>query len=171
MVPSAPQLAKRHPSGLTGPDAVWRSPIGPVAIRVAGDRLVGIDFLPDDPPEIAPRGGYAAEVLAQLQGYFQQPQRPFDLTLATTGTPFQERVWAELRRIPPGRMRTYGELARMLGSSPRAVGGACRANPCPLVTPCHRVISAQGLGGFMGRSEGRALEIKHWLLHHEGVAA
>jgi methylated-DNA-[protein]-cysteine S-methyltransferase len=73
-----------------------------------------------------------------------------------------------LRSIPPGRTRTYGELASKLGTSARAVGGACRANPCPVVVPCHRVVAANGLGGFAGDTSGRKLEVKRWLLRHEG---
>jgi methylated-DNA-[protein]-cysteine S-methyltransferase len=84
------------------------------------------------------------------------------------GTPFQRRVWHALRRIPSGCTRSYGELARELGSSARAVGGACRRNPIPIVVPCHRVIAAGGgAGGFMGQRSGDALAIKTWLLDHE----
>jgi methylated-DNA-[protein]-cysteine S-methyltransferase len=76
-----------------------------------------------------------------------------------------------MQRIPAGRTRTYGELARDLRSSARAVGGACGANPIPLIVPCHRIIAASGrIGGFMGAStEGFELGIKRWLLEHEGA--
>jgi methylated-DNA-[protein]-cysteine S-methyltransferase len=76
-----------------------------------------------------------------------------------------------MQRIPAGRTRTYGDLARELGSSARAVGGACGANPLPVVVPCHRVIAANGaLGGFMGaKDDGFELGIKRWLLGHEGA--
>jgi methylated-DNA-[protein]-cysteine S-methyltransferase len=77
-----------------------------------------------------------------------------------------------MQRIAAGKTRTYGELAAELRSSARAVGGACGANPIPVVVPCHRVIAAGGaIGGFMGaRSEGFELGIKRWLLEHEGAA-
>jgi len=80
-------------------------------------------------------------------------------------------VWEAMQRIEAGHTRTYGELARELGSSARAVGGACGANPIPLIVPCHRVIAAnRSLGGFMGaRAEGFELGIKRWLLEHEGA--
>ena len=65
--------------------------------------------------------------------------------------------------------RTYRDLAEQLGSVPRAVGQACRANPCPIVVPCHRVVAVKGLGGFAGDRAGRKLAIKRWLLRHEGV--
>ncbi len=76
-----------------------------------------------------------------------------------------------MQRIECGRTRSYGEIARELGSSARAVGGACGANPIPVVVPCHRVIgSGRALGGFMGsRVEGFELGIKRWLLEHEGA--
>jgi methylated-DNA-[protein]-cysteine S-methyltransferase len=71
--------------------------------------------------------------------------------------------------IPPGEVRTYGALARKLRSSARAVGNACRANPVPMVVPCHRVVGATGLGGYMGAFTGDPLAIKEWLLRHEGA--
>ncbi|MCP4042152.1 MAG: MGMT family protein, partial [Gammaproteobacteria bacterium] len=83
------------------------------------------------------------------------------------GTDHQLRVWNALGEIPPGETMTYGELARHLGSGPRAVGNACRSNPVPIVVPCHRVVSATGLGGFMGDTAGEPMAIKSWLLRHE----
>jgi len=83
------------------------------------------------------------------------------------GTAFQRKVWAELLHIPWGESITYAELARRVASSPRAVGGALRANPLPIFIPCHRVVAASGLGGYAGASElGQAR--KRWLLQHEG---
>jgi methylated-DNA-[protein]-cysteine S-methyltransferase len=85
------------------------------------------------------------------------------------GTPFQRRVWAALRTIPPGATRTYGEIAHLIGAptAARAVGAACRANPIWLVVPCHRVIGASGkLTGYAA-----GLDTKRWLLAHEAVHA
>jgi len=82
-------------------------------------------------------------------------------------TPFRRRVWAELRRIPRGATRSYGEVADELGKrrAARAVGGACGANPVPVLIPCHRVLAANGrLGGFSG-----GLDWKRRLLAIEGV--
>jgi methylated-DNA-[protein]-cysteine S-methyltransferase len=104
----------------------------------------------------------------ELMAYFNGSQTDFAaLTLDPQGTPFQLRVWQELRRIPWGQTISYGELARRVGNpkAARAVGQANAVNPIPLIIPCHRVIAADGsLGGY---SSG--LERKRWLLHHEGV--
>jgi methylated-DNA-[protein]-cysteine S-methyltransferase len=89
---------------------------------------------------------------------------PFELD----GTPFQRRVWSAIATIVPGRTLTYNDLARTLGTAPRPVGGACGANRLPLVIPCHRVVGANGLGGFMNVRSGNPLDVKRWLLRHEG---
>ena len=107
----------------------------------------------------------------QLQAYLEDPAFEFDVPLRLSGTHHQLAVWEAMRAIPAGETRTYGELAQSIGSSARAVGGACGANPVPIVVPCHRVVGAGGsLGGFMGaREEGFELSIKRWLLAHEGA--
>ena len=106
---------------------------------------------------------------SQLNNYFCSAT-PFPAnSLAPQGTPFQRSVWRELSKIPLGETRTYGDIANKLNSSPRAVGNACRKNPIQIIIPCHRVISAKGIGGYAGETEGRQLSIKRWLLKHEGV--
>lgn len=91
--------------------------------------------------------------------------RPGDLSLAPRGTDFQLRVWRELCEIPYGHMTTYGDIARRVGSSPRAVGGAIGHNPISVIIPCHRVIGAGG--DLTGYAAGTG--IKQHLLHHEGI--
>jgi methylated-DNA-[protein]-cysteine S-methyltransferase len=89
---------------------------------------------------------------------------PLDLT---KGTEFQQQVWRALQKIPLGQTRSYGEIAKMIGKpkAVRAVGGACGANPIPLLVPCHRVLAAnRKIGGFSG-----GLDRKKSLLEHEGV--
>ena len=79
-------------------------------------------------------------------------------------------MWNAIQGIGVGKTSTYGEIAKLIKSGPRAVGTACGANPYPLVTPCHRIISAQGLGGFMKEdAPGFYRQIKAWLLKHEGA--
>ncbi|MCG6898252.1 MAG: methylated-DNA--[protein]-cysteine S-methyltransferase [Thiocapsa sp.] len=151
------------------PQTLIDTPFGPIGIRWLGETLTGVDL---DPPVERAEGGYATvppSIQRQFSAYFED-RSGFDLAVALAGTAFQERVWDELRRIPPGKTRTYGEIAGLLRSSPRAVGQACRANPCPIVVPCHRVVASRGLGGFSGDSSGRKLAVKRWLLRHEGVA-
>ena len=92
----------------------------------------------------------------------------FNLPLAPGGSDFQKRVWAALCAIPPGETRSYADIARTIGSAPRAVGGANGANPIPLFIPCHRVIAADGsLGGYSG---GDGPVTKRYLLDHESRA-
>ncbi len=101
----------------------------------------------------------------QLLEYFDGARRDFDLPLAPAGTPFQHRVWDELRRIPYGETISYGELARRIGrpTASRAVGAANGRNPLAIVVPCHRVIGADGtLTGY-----GGGLPVKETLLAHE----
>ena len=104
----------------------------------------------------------------QLQDYFDGKRLTFDLPLAPHGSAFQKRVWAALCAIPPGETRSYADIARAIGSAPRAVGGANGANPIPIVIPCHRVVAADGsLGGYSG-GEGPAT--KRFLLDLESRA-
>jgi len=135
--------------------------------RLEDERLVGLDYLFSGIEPLDARTPLAREVAHQLKAYFRNPAYRFELPMAVRGTPFQRRVWSALKAIPAGERRTYGALARKLGSSPRAVGGACRTNPIPIIIPCHRVVSATGPGGYAGHTGGRNLEIKQWLLSHE----
>ena len=154
-------------------DAVVATPLHDLllGIRLEQGRLCSIDFLRGEWALQSARHHIAREVAQQLARYFADPRWVFDLPLAAIGTPFQQRVWQTLRGLRAGWPVTYGALARELGSSARAVGGACRANPIPIVIPCHRVVSATGLGGFMGRTFGSETALKQWLLEHERGAA
>ncbi|MDR1281156.1 MAG: methylated-DNA--[protein]-cysteine S-methyltransferase [Opitutaceae bacterium] len=101
----------------------------------------------------------------QIEDYFAGRRRTFDLPLAPQGSPYQLRVWTVLGEIPFGETRSYGELARALNSSPRAIGRANGTNPIALIIPCHRVIGADGsLTGFAFGEDA-----KRRLLAHEGV--
>jgi len=149
--------------------ALFDTPLGPIALRWEGETLTGVDLEPD-PAERGKGDVPPRAVTRQLGQYFADGHAGFDLAVAATGTQFQQRVWSLMRAIPAGETRTYGAIARELGSAPRAVGQACRANPLPIVVPCHRVVGARGLGGFAGDTSGRRLAVKQWLLRHEGVA-
>ena len=148
--------------------AVVGTPFGTIGVAWRDQVLTRMELSPEDFKTTGePLPAFVAET---LDAYFRDGTSALNLPIRLQGTPFQCRVWKALREIPPGRTITYGELARKLGSSARAVGGACRANPCPIVVPCHRVVAVNGLGGFSGDASGRKLEIKRWLLCHEGNA-
>jgi methylated-DNA-[protein]-cysteine S-methyltransferase len=149
-----------------------RTPFATLGVTTTETHLTGIRFLSPSVPALAPRRGSIAHLACvQLQAYLDDPRFDFDLPLALSGTRHRLAVWEAMQRIPAGRTRTYGELAQELASSARAVGGACGANPIPVVVPCHRVIAAgRAIGGFMGaKAEGFELGIKRWLLGHEGA--
>jgi methylated-DNA-[protein]-cysteine S-methyltransferase len=103
-----------------------------------------------------------SETIRQLRAYFAGEIENFDLALAPEGTPFQQKVWDELQRIPYGTTVSYGDLARRIGNpnASRAVGLANGSNPIPIVIPCHRVIGSNGkLTGY-----GGGLQLKEQLL-------
>jgi methylated-DNA-[protein]-cysteine S-methyltransferase len=145
------------------------APFAVLGIRTAGGAVTGIDYLPKGERAQAPANVLARRACRQLERYFDDPEFRFTLPLAPAGTAFRRKVWDALATIPVGESRTYGELARSLHTAPRAVGGACGANPIALIIPCHRVVGSQGsLGGFMGATDGNPIAIKRWLLAHEG---
>lgn len=156
------------------------SPIGTILIISDGRRLIALDYRGYDHRmngflaarfgeyelrEAADPGGATSALRAYLGGDLRAIET---LPCDGGGTPFQESVWAELRRIPAGTTITYGELARRVGqpNASRAVGHANSLNPIAIVVPCHRVIGANAtLTGYAG-----GLDRKRWLLTHEGVA-
>jgi len=102
-----------------------------------------------------------------LKRYFSSEAELNHYPLDIQGSPFRLRVWSALRKIPLGKVATYGEIAAKIGKlrGGRAIGQACGSNPVVLFVPCHRVVSARGkLGGF-----GGGISLKRSLLHHEGV--
>lgn len=161
----APAAAPRTPDD----DARIAAPFATLGVRVQAGHLAALTYLPRDTAERAPANALAARVVRELERYFDDPEYRFTVPLAPGGTDFRRRVWSHLSTIPVGESRTYGEVARALRSAPRAVGGACGANPIALVIPCHRVVGSRGaLGGFMHAAEGDPIAIKRWLLVHEG---
>jgi len=143
------------------------TPVGKLALRMQEGVLLKIDFLAQQQRPNRNNQQQFKKLTNQLQQYFRNPQTHFNIKSDERGTAFQQRVWQALRDIPSGETRTYGQIAKQLNSSPRAVGNACRANPLPIITPCHRVTAANGTGGFAGARQGRLPDIKKWLLKHE----
>ncbi len=145
------------------------TPFAVLGIRAPGVLLAGIDYLPRGAATLAPVNRLAAEVCRQVERYLDDPAFRFDLPFELNGTAFQQRVWRAICAIPRASTLTYLDVARLLDSAPRPVGGACGANRIPLVIPCHRVVASHGIGGFMNARGGAPIEIKKWLLRHEGV--
>jgi methylated-DNA-[protein]-cysteine S-methyltransferase len=135
---------------------VYESPFGPLTLFAGrGGALTGLAFpgrargLAEDGRDPAALAGAAG----QLEAYFAGERRAFELDLDLRGTPFQQRVWAELRRIPYGATVSYTQLAERIGRSDivRAVGAAVGRTPVPIIVPCHRVLGADGsLTGYGG---------------------
>lgn len=148
--------------------AVQPMPWGGMGVRLVGEAISELVFLPDGRGDVAAsRHPLAREACRQIAAYGRDAAFRFDLPLLLRGTPFQRSVWQAIAAVPRGRTRRYGEIAGELGSSARAVGQACGANRLPLVIPCHRVVAAGGIGGFAHHRDGYLLQAKRWLLAHE----
>lgn len=151
-------------------DVIVEFPKMKVAVATRDDRVVEIRYLPPSVEAKAPVNDLAALAASQLERYREDPDVRFDLPLEIEGSSLQRAVWEAMCAIPRGRTRTYGELARELGVDARAVGQACGDNRLPVVIPCHRVVAADGIGGFGHATGGYLLEAKRWLLMHEAPA-
>jgi methylated-DNA-[protein]-cysteine S-methyltransferase len=148
-------------------DVVIAFPRMKVGVRTRDERVVEIRYLPDTASPLAPANRLAEKAAQQLERYREDPDAGFDLPLLVEGTPFQRRLWDALCEIPRGRTVTYGELGRRLDAPARAVGQACGDNRLPIVIPCHRVVAADGIGGFAHAKVGYLIDAKRWLLEHE----
>jgi methylated-DNA-[protein]-cysteine S-methyltransferase len=162
-------------------NAVIEFPKMKVAVATRDALVVGIKYLPLSDNSKDPDNALAERAVRQLERYRENPDAKFDLPLLIEGSEFQRRVWDAMCAIPRGRTLTYGEMARKLGGmdheAARAVGQACGDNRLPVVIPCHRVVAADGIGGFshtasgVHRStDGYLIDAKRWLLMHEASA-
>lgn len=158
------------------------SPAGPIRVIAQRGAVTAVEFTAAPPADAAPRSSMRVaaersagrpvgdradddpllrEAARQLTAYFARELKEFDLPLSPDGTPFQQRVWAELRRIGYGETATYGEIAARLGmnaGASRAVGAANGRNPIGIVIPCHRVVGTKGsLSGYAGGVERKRL--------------
>ncbi len=148
---------------------VMDSPIGRLAIHTRDGKVTQVDYGVRREVTRNLTDPLHRKIKQQVQAYFSRASSRFSLPLALQGTPFQLKVWRALQAIPVSQTMSYGELASRLHSSARAVGNACRANPVPLIVPCHRVIAKNGIGGFSGATQGKPIDRKRWLLAHEGA--
>lgn len=145
------------------------TPFAVLGIRTLGERVIDIDYLPRGIATLAPLNAVAERACREIDRYLADPKYAPKVPFDYDGTAFQCRVWKRISTIPAGLTLTYKDIASSLKTAPRPVGGACGANRIPIVIPCHRVVGAQGLGGFMRSGGADALQIKRWLLRHEGI--
>lgn len=132
--------------------AIYHSPFGDMELDYEKDAVTALKMAEKKAAGEAPEG-LALAVFQELDEYFQGKRKTFDIPLRTHGTPFQEKVWAALRAIPYGEVRSYKEVAEAIGhpKAYRAVGMANNANPIFIIVPCHRVIGSDGsLTGYGG---------------------
>jgi methylated-DNA-[protein]-cysteine S-methyltransferase len=146
------------------PQLSLHSPVGDLTVSEEAGRIVALDWGWGRDQAATPLLRRARE---QLEAYFGQALTAFDLPLAPAGTAYRQRVWAAMQRIPFGETRPYAALATTVGGSARAIGGACAANPIPILIPCHRVVGSTGEGGYSG---GEGLPTKRALLAIEAGA-
>ncbi len=144
------------------PNLAMHSPMGPLTLHEEDGAIVTIGWGWSTTSEETGLLGLARD---QLREFFDGERTDFSLPLNPAGTTHQRNVWSAMRRIPFGETQTYGDLARTIGSGPRAVGGACGRNPIPIVIPCHRVVG--GNGKLTGYSGGDGLGSKRYLLDLE----
>jgi methylated-DNA-[protein]-cysteine S-methyltransferase len=144
--------------------AMMPSPFGPLTLTERAGQIVALDW--EDGADDAPTP-LLTEAMRQLSAYIDHRLTAFDLRF-DWGTGLHEKVRRAMAAIPFGHTRTYGEIAREVGAPAQAVGQACGANPLPILIPCHRVLGAQGLGGFSAKG---GVETKVALLRHEGAAS
>lgn len=144
------------------------SPLGPIRLTSDQGALCSLEFTTDPVSERPPSDPVLQQAARELEEYFQGQRKAFTVKIAQTGTPFQQKVWAELLKIPYGTTISYGELARRVSNpgASRAVGSANGRNQIAIIVPCHRVItSAHQLGGYASGPAHKA-----FLLDLEGAS-
>lgn len=145
------------------------TPIGRLYARASEAGVTRLSIVPDPDINYLPeeRSDFPWPLAQQLRGYFAGKRRQFDLPLDITASDFDRLVYEQLMRIPYGQTITYGELARRTGNprAARAVGGANGRNPVLIIVPCHRVVAANGMGGYSA-----GLRLKRQLLELEALA-
>ena len=147
--------------------AIISTPIGKLGIKPVGNAISGISWLSNNYDSIEPDSDFVQQVCVKIKDYFYSGVQLSSVPLNYFGSEFQIKVWKALIEIPAGTKVSYGDLSKKLNTSSRAIGQACRTNRIVLFVPCHRVVSVNGLGGYMGKAN--QVNIKEWLLRHEGA--
>ena len=143
----------------------YQSAVGSIKIVVTDKKVQSVSFQEKTDNFLNDTHFLLTEVVHQLDEYFEGKRHEFDLPLAPQGTPFQKKVWNQLRQIPYGKTASYLDIAKAVGNEKavRAVGAANKKNPIAIIIPCHRVIGSNGkLTGYAG-----GLWRKERLLKHE----
>ncbi len=153
-------------------NAVVKTPFGALGIRVnsAQTHIQEFIYLPAEVQSQNADCELAALASEQVQRFIDEPAFKFELPLLHQGTEFQNKVWRVIASLDAGQVLTYKQVGQIIScGAPRAVGGACGANPYPLIVPCHRVVASNGIGGFARNDGGFYVGIKRWLLAREGI--
>ena len=138
-----------------------------VGVAARGGVVTSLKYLHVSSPSVAAKNALAEKAARQLEAYKRDANSTFDLPVVIEGTELQKAVWRAMCAIPRGKTRTYGDLAGELGADARDIGQCCGDNRLPLVIPCHRIVAADGIGGFAHSTSGYLIEAKRWLLMHE----
>ena len=138
-----------------------------VGVATRDGVVTSLKYLHVSSPSVAAKNALAEKAARQLEAYKRDANSTFDLPVVIEGTELQKAVWRAMCAIPRGKTRTYGDLARELGADARDIGQCCGDNRLPLVIPCHRIVAADGIGGFAHSTSGYLIEAKRWLLMHE----
>ncbi len=138
------------------------SPLGPLSITEEEGAITRVDW---KKPDIAGMSDLLKETGKQMAAYFAGELRAFNLPLKPKGDAFQQSVCEAMLAIPYGETTTYGAIADKLGTYGQPVGKACGGNSIPIIIPCHRVLAADGIGGYSGDG---GVERKIELLKLEG---
>lgn len=144
--------------------AAFATPIGRVEVTGDDAWLYGVRIGPRDGATHPASADAVRQAREQIEAWFAGERTTFDLSLASAATPRGAVLRDGIIAIAHGETASYGALARILASSPRAIGQACARNPFPLIVPCHRVLAAGRLGAY---SVGEGPATKQWLLDHE----
>jgi len=130
------------------------TPAGRLTVTACNDTIIQSQW------HHCPAKGGLHPLQSHLSRYWQDPHASITLKLLVQGSPFQQAVQIQLCQTQIGETVTYASIAKIIGTSARAVGNACRRNPYPVLIPCHRIVSANGPGGYCGQTQGELMVIK-----------
>jgi len=160
---------------------IYESPMGPICVISDEENIIKLHFEQDKwmnylskHEDIVHGSKLCSEAVKQLEEYFDKRRKSFDLPLKPEGTTFQKKVWEALNTIPYGELRSYSDIANIIGNPKgrQAVGQANKVNPLPIFIPCHRVIGKSGkLIGYAGSRtdlQKQLLEVEGCCKNEEG---